>query len=221
MNEFFFGVYPYICLTIFTIGLIFRYVATPGEWNARSSNLFAKRSLLTGSYLFHYAIVLVFGGHVIGLLIPPYILAAFGFGVSTHTVVAGIAGRIFAPCVFAGLLILLLRRISSAEIWASTVPMDIVVIVFIILQSLSGGWQDFFGHGDVFATVGAWVRGVLLWNPHPHLMENVPVAIKLHVVCGFAIFAMVPFSRLVHFISIPLTWFVRPPIAYRKRYENL
>lgn len=43
MHEFFFGVYPYLCLTILGLGLLFRYLTTPGEWNARSSNLFAKK----------------------------------------------------------------------------------------------------------------------------------------------------------------------------------
>ncbi|MBD5608048.1 MAG: respiratory nitrate reductase subunit gamma, partial [Desulfovibrio sp.] len=131
MDLFFFGVYPYICLVIMTLGLGIRYVGTPGEWNARSSNLFAKKSLLTGSFIFHYAIIFVFFGHIIGLLIPLKLLEAVGFSVSVHTVVAGVAGMILAPAVLIGLGILLWRRVSNPNVWASTVPMDLVVIIFI------------------------------------------------------------------------------------------
>lgn len=221
MNLFFFGVYPYICLVIMTLGLLFRYMATPGEWNARSSNLFAKKSLALGSYLFHYAIILAFFGHLFGLCTPVYVFNALGFTTSIHTVVASFFGKILAIGVFLGALILLVRRFASRDVLASTVTMDIVVLLFIMFQACTGGAQDFIGGFNVFDTVGPWIRGVLACQPNPQLMANVPVYIKIHVVCGFAIFAMIPFSRLVHFFSFPWTWCIRPLISYRKRYENL
>lgn len=221
MNHFFFAVYPYICLVILTLGLIFRYMATPGEWNARSSNLFAKKSLFVGSYLFHYAIIITFFGHVGGLLIPPAFMDIFGFTPAVHFAVAGIMGKILSVCVFAGLCILLFRHYASPDVRATTVPMDIVVILCILFQSVTGGWQDYVTRTPVFLPVGLWIRGVLACQPDPAIMANAPIAIKMHVVCGFAIFAMIPFSRLVHFFSIPLTWCWRPLIAYRRRYENI
>lgn len=221
MNLFFFGVYPYICLVLFTLGLIFRYLATPGEWNARSSNLFAKKSLAVGSFIFHYAIIAAFFGHIIGLLIPPAVLGAFGFSMKVHQTVATFAGVIIAPCVIFGLGVLLWRHFASREVWATTVPMDIVVILLIILQGITGGCQDYFGHYNTFTTVGPWIRGVLAGQPDPSLVANAPMYIKCHIICGLAIIACVPFSRLVHFISAPVLWFVKPAIQYRRRYENL
>lgn len=221
MNEFLFGSYPYICLTIFTLGLLCRYIATPGEWNARSSNLFAQRSLMFGSYLFHYAIIFTFFGHIIGLLIPQEAMTAIGFNLHTHTVVARLFGDILAPCVFAGLAILLARHFLSREVLATTYPMDIVVILLIMWQACTGGYQDYAGNYDAFATVAPWIRGILVWEPQPELMTNVPVYLKVHVCVGFLIFACVPFSRLMHFISFPFTWFLQPVISFRRRYENL
>lgn len=221
MNEFFFGVYPYICLTIFTLGLFARYWATPQEWNARSSNLFAKKSLMTGSYIFHYAIILVFFGHVIGLLIPQRVLSDADFTVSVHTAVADVAGVILAPAVFIGLAILLWRRCFDSQVRASAVWMDYVVIVLIMWQACTGGFQDYVGHYNAFYSVAPWVRGVLCWHPDPSLMAPVPMYLKVHVVVGFFIFACVPFSRLVHFLSFPITWFAKPVTGYRRRYENL
>lgn len=221
MNLFLFGVYPYICLVIFTLGLIFRYMATPGEWNARSSNLFAQKSLLVGSYIFHYAIIAAFFGHIVGLLIPPAVLGAFGFTESVHTAVASFFGKIIAPCVIVGLAILLWRHFADRNVWATTVWMDIIVVCLIILQGITGGCQDFRGGFNVFDSVGPWIRGVLFCQPDPALMANVPCYLKLHVFCGFTIFALVPFSRLVHFVSVPVLWFAHPLIQYRRRYENL
>lgn len=222
MNLFFFGVYPYICLVLFTLGLVFRYMATPGEWNARSSNLFAKKSLAVGSFIFHYTIIVVFFGHIIGLLIPPAILGAFGFSMHVHQAVAGFFGKIFAPCVIIGLCILLWRHFADRNVWATTVPMDIVVILLIIIQGLTGGCQDFMGGNfNTFTTVGPWIRGVLLCHPDPSLVADAPAYMKLHIVCGLTIIAVVPFSRLVHFISAPALWFIRPVVQYRRRYENL
>ena len=212
---------PYVCLTLCTAGLIFRYMATTGEWNARSSNLFAKKSLVAGSFLFHYAIIFTFFGHVAGLLLPVALLKMVGFAGEVHFEVATWFGRLLAPCVFAGAGILLLRRLFNRNVWASTVPMDIVVLLFILLQACTGGYQDFTAREDVLPVIGAWARGVITWQPDPALMREVPWFMKLHVVSGLAIFAMVPFSRLVHFFSLPLTWFARPFILYRRRYENL
>lgn len=221
MNTFFFAVYPYICLVLFTLGIIIRYIGTPGEWNARSSNLFAKKSLATGSYIFHYSIILAFFGHVIGLLIPESALAAIGFSHHIHTIVASFFGKILALGVFIGAGILLWRRLAVKEVWDTTYCMDIVVLVFILFQAITGGCQDFIGNFDVFDTVAPWVRGVLCGDPRPDLMATVPCYLKMHAVSGFTIVAMIPFSRLVHFLSVPLTWFAKPVISYRKRYENL
>lgn len=221
MNTFLYAGYPYICLSIFTLGLIWRYIATPGEWNARSSELFAKKELSIGSFVFHYAIILTFFGHIFGLLIPSGVLNACGLSNSAHMALAGFFGKILAPCVFFGLALLLWRRVTKAEVWKTTVPMDIVVIVFIMLQALTGGYQDYASHYNVFDSVAPWIRSVLVLDPKPELMDGVPLFLKAHALCGLAIFAMIPFSRLVHFFSIPLTMFARPAIVYRRRYENL
>lgn len=221
MNTFFFAVYPYICLSLFTLGLGIRYIGTPGEWNARSSNLFAKKSLAVGSYIFHYSIILAFFGHIIGLLIPTAVLAALGLSPHFHQLLASFFGKILALGVFTGAGILLIRRCAVKEVWDTTYVMDIVVLVFIICQAITGGTQDFVGGFDVFNSVAPWVRGVLCLDPHPELMRGAPVYLKMHAVCGFTILAMIPFSRLVHFISAPLFWIFKPVISYRRRYENL
>lgn len=219
--RFFFVIYPYICVTIMVLGLVFRYVATPGEWNARSSELFGQRALSIGSFLFHYAIILSFFGHIFGLLTPEWLMNSIGFSTGLHMKVAGIAGQILAPCVIAGLGILLWRRLANPEVRATTAPMDLMVMLFIMINAVTGMYQSWISHFGVFSTIGPWLRSLVVFNPNPEYMTFVPLFLKIHVLSGFTLFALIPFSRLVHFFSIPLTYLARPFILYRSRYGNL
>ena len=104
--HFFFAYYPYICITLLLAGLAFRYVTDPGDWNARSSEIFEKTWLRRGSIIFHYAIILSFFGHIVGLLTPDSVMHALRISMEAHTVVAVGMGMILAPLVVVGLGIL-------------------------------------------------------------------------------------------------------------------
>ena len=68
MNEFLFVVVPYVCLTTFVVGHLWRYRYDKFGWTTRSSQLYENRLLRIGSPLFHFGMLGVVGGHVIGLL---------------------------------------------------------------------------------------------------------------------------------------------------------
>ena len=68
MNEFLFVVVPYLCLTTFVVGHLWRYRYDKFGWTTRSSQLYENRLLRIGSPLFHFGMLGVVGGHVIGLL---------------------------------------------------------------------------------------------------------------------------------------------------------
>lgn len=94
--HFFFAYYPYICITLLLAGLAFRYVTDPGDWNARSSEIFEKTWLRRGSIIFHYAIILSFFGHIVGLLTPDSVMHALRISMEAHTVVAVGMGMILS-----------------------------------------------------------------------------------------------------------------------------
>ena len=108
--HFFFAYYPYICITLLLAGLAFRYVTDPGDWNARSSEIFEKTWLRRGSIIFHYAIILSFFGHIVGLLTPDSVMHALRISMEAHTVVAVGMGMIllFSGLVRGGFPVLLL-----------------------------------------------------------------------------------------------------------------
>src|SRR4051794_38487954 len=69
-EQFLWVVLPYIVLTIFIGGHIYRYQYDQFGWTSKSSELLEKKYLRLGSNLFHFGIIFVFGGHVMGLLVP-------------------------------------------------------------------------------------------------------------------------------------------------------
>ena len=212
--RFFFAYYPYICITLLLAGLAFRYVTAPGGWNARSSEIFEKTWLRRGSIIFHYAIILSFFGHIVGLLTPDSVMHALRISMKAHIEVAVGMGMILAPLVVAGLGILLWRRSTDEHVRATTVPMDVLVVLLILVNA-------YVAHFPVFVTVGPWLRGLVAFRPEAVLMESVPLFLQIHVVSAFTLFALMPFSRLVHIFSVPVTYVLRPFQIYRRRYAGL
>lgn len=218
---FFFVIYPYLCLAIFVCALALRYIYSQNTWNARSSEIFEKQTLRIGSMLFHTGILFSFGGHIIGLVLPPAALQAVGLSMPVHVELATVAGKLLAPLVVVGLGILLFRRLSNAHVRATTCATDILVIALILLNACTGLYQSYVAHFPVFETIGPWLRSVLTLYPTPSYLMVVPSFMLVHIISGFAIFALLPFTRLVHIFSLPLTYLTFPATLYRKRYGGM
>lgn len=218
---FLFVVYPYICLSILVCGLLLRYVYAGDTWNARSSEIFERQTLRVGSMIFHVGILLSFGGHIVGLVLPDTALQAVGLNMQLHDELASMMGKLLAPLVIIGLGILLFRRLSNNHVRATTTATDIVIVLLILLNAFTGFYQSYVAHFPVFTTVGPWLRSVLSVYPAPVYMMTVPVFMKIHVISGLTIFALLPFSRLVHIFSAPVSYLTFPMTLYRKRYTTL
>src|SRR5690606_11057436 len=77
-NTILFGVYPYIALTVLAVGTVIRYDREPYTWRSGSSQLLRRRQLFWGSVLFHIGVLVIFAGHVVGLLTPLWIWDILG-----------------------------------------------------------------------------------------------------------------------------------------------
>ena len=216
-----FVVYPYLCLTVLICGLILRYIYAQDQWNSRSSQFLEARFLCLGAVIFHVGILLSFGGHVMGLVVPPQVLHAAGLSAKAHVELAGVAGMVIAPLVLLGVTILLLRRIFCAPVRMTTRCTDVIVLLLIGFNAATGLFQAYVAHFDVFTTIGPWVRDVLTLTPAPGRMIPVPLFLQLHVISGLAIFALLPFTRLVHIFSVPMTYVSFPLTLYRRRWGNI
>ena len=78
INHIVFGWYPYLCLTVFLLGSLLRFDREQYTWKTGSSQLLRRRQLMWGSNLFHVGILVIFFGHLVGLLTPIWVFDAVG-----------------------------------------------------------------------------------------------------------------------------------------------
>jgi nitrate reductase gamma subunit len=218
-------VLPYVAITIFVVGHIWRYRRDQFGWTSRSTQLLERRLLKWGSPLFHYGALAAIGGHVLGILIPESATKAIGIDEQAYHLISAIAGTLAGGAALVGLLILIYRRASVRRVAVTTSYVDLAVYALLAFVICLGMIDTVFhnaaasGNGyDYRKTVAIWFRGVFAFQDNAHLMASVPLVYQMHVVSAWLIFALWPFSRLVHAWSIPLQYIGRPYVLYRRRF---
>ncbi len=221
LEQFLWVVLPYIVLTIFIGGHIYRYQHDQFGWTSKSSELLEKKQLRIGSNLFHFGIIFVFFGHVMGLLVPVEVYEGLGISEEQYHFIALAGGIPAGLAATVGLFILSYRRITVRRVLTTSTKGDWATLFFLAIVILSGMSATFLNvdsNGfDYRTTIGPWLRGVLIFRPDASLMSTVPLWFKIHILAGFGIFAAWPFTRLVHVFSAPLRYMTRSYVVYRKR----
>lgn len=222
MTIFLWGIVPYLCLAIFVVGHFWRYRYDKFGWTTRSSQLYEDRLLRLGSPLFHFGMLGAVGGHVIGLLVPASWTDALGISDEAYHWGAVLGGLAAGVMLVVGLVILIYRRRTVGPVFSATTPMDKVMYAVLGLVVLFGMWNTVLGatgleHYNYREGVSVWYRSFLAFQPQPELMARAPIGFQLHALSAFALFALWPFTRLVHVFSAPVGYVTRPYIVYRSR----
>ncbi|GGB08433.1 respiratory nitrate reductase subunit gamma [Macrococcus hajekii] len=221
LDQFIWVIFPYACIAIFIIGHLFRFKYDQFSWTAKSSEFIEKKSLMWGSLLFHLGIIPVILGHVVGLGIPANWLRAIGVSDHLYHIGAVYVGSIFGIVTLIGMLLLTARRITNENVRKLSSLSDILVNILLLFIVFIGCYSTIvtnasLPHFDYRQTISVWFRGLLALRPEASYMIDVPWAFKLHVLTGFLIFALWPFTRLVHVWSVPVNYVGRSHILYRK-----
>ncbi|MCF8587000.1 respiratory nitrate reductase subunit gamma [Gordonia liuliyuniae] len=227
MSIFLWGVLPYLALIAVIGGTIWRYRYDKFGWTTRSSELYESRLLRFGSPLFHYGILMVIAGHVIGLVIPESWTAAIGISETFYHWVAAVGGIIAAVATLVGVSLLVYRRRTVGPVFMATTRNDKLMYAVLLAALLAGsyitlvGMIDPHGHGVNYrVTVSPWFRSIFALQPDISAMEAAPLRFHIHVVIGMCMFILVPFTRLVHIFTAPLHYLFRPYIVYRSRDDR-
>jgi nitrate reductase gamma subunit len=97
--------------------------------------------------------------------------------------------------------------------------------LFLAAVILLGLWNtaitNIVGHYDYRDGVSIWFRGIFRFDPHPELMAQAPLGFQLHGLLAMLLFALWPFTRLVHVFSAPIGYLWRPYIVYRSREPRI
>jgi nitrate reductase gamma subunit len=215
-------VLPYASMAVFVVGHIWRYRKDQLGWTSRSTQLLESRMLAWGSNLFHWGAIGVILGHVLGILVPSSLTESAGVSERAYHHLAGIGGGIAGSICLVGLLILVYRRSLVARIRVTTTTADVAVYVLLTILIVLGvveavGWNVFGPGYNYRLSVGPWFRS-LFYDPKPQLMADAPIVYQLHAALAWALYALWPFSRLVHAWSIPFQYLGRPYVLYRRRY---
>lgn len=219
-DQFFWVIYPYVMLTIFVVGHIYRYNTDQFGWSAKSSEFLESKRLRWGSNLFHYGIIFVFFGHVAGVLIPRGLFDMLGITDDMYHFGAVWFGGAAGVAMLLGLILLTFRRFSVKRILKNSTKSDLLVLIMLLIVTITGFTNTVFytasgGHFDYRSTIGPWFRGVLTFQPNPLLVVFSPFGFKLHIFTAFLLFGIFPFTRLVHMWSLPLSYLRRRYVVYR------
>jgi nitrate reductase gamma subunit len=215
MHNFFFGIFPYIAISVMIIGSIARYERDPFSWKSSSSQLLRRKQLVMGSVLFHIGVLMILLGHFVGLLTPLWFWDAIGVSHGAKQVLAILAGGVAGVLALVGGLMLLHRRLMDPRIRATSTFADTSILVLLMAQLLLGLGTIFVSlqhlDGHEMTTFMAWAQGILTFQEGAagHIAGAAPI-FKLHIVLGLTIFFLFPFTRLVHMLSVPLRYLTRP-----------
>jgi nitrate reductase gamma subunit len=221
-NLFWWVIFPYITLVIMIVGVLYRYAFRQLTWAAPSTEFFEKRWLKIGSPLFHYGIIFAFGGHVMGIVIPKSFYALIGLPNEMYHIGAIIGGGIAGLMVVAGLIILLIRKMTIDPIRIHATFADFYTVIALLIVAGLGAYMTIIYNTTIVEyeyrdTIGPWFRSLFTFNPKYELMATVPLVFKIHIICAFGLFASIPFTGLIHFYSVPIKYPLRAPQQYRSR----
>ncbi|HET9254625.1 MAG TPA: respiratory nitrate reductase subunit gamma, partial [Pseudonocardiaceae bacterium] len=213
---------PYVAFTSFLLGHLWRYQHDQFGWTTRSSQLYESRLLRLGSPLFHFGLLAVLGGHVLGIGVPASWTAALGVSDFAYHIMSVSIGSLAGLATVAGLAILLYRRITVTAVRQATTRMDKLMYTLLSAAILTGmlntlGSNLIGGGYNYRETVSPWFRSLFTLSPRPELMAITPISFQIHNLVVLILLGIWPYTRLVHVFSAPLGYLIRPYVVYRSR----
>lgn len=220
------AVFPYVAFAVLAVGLVWRYRYDKFGWTTRSSQLYERKLLRIASPLFHLGFLAVIAGHIVGLVIPQDWTEALGISEGAYHAAAVGLGLTAGAATLGGIALLIYRRRTVGPVFTSTTRNDKTMYVFLVAAICLGVLTTLVGAGVIGEghnyreDVSPWFRSIFLLNPQAELMAGAPLSFRVHAFAGLLVFAIWPFTRLVHAFSAPFAYLTRPYVIYRDRGEH-
>ncbi|MBZ0188422.1 MAG: respiratory nitrate reductase subunit gamma [Candidatus Obscuribacterales bacterium] len=212
IDSFLYIALPYVAVFICIVGSIYRIKKEPMTYSALSSQFLENNGLMWGSLPWHIGIIVILLAHILAFICPEFwqqtlanravllFVEILGYGLSIL-------------CIL-GLLVLGIRRLTSPRIQAVTTVMDLVVLILLFVQVAAGLFiavQYKWGALWCTGTTCQYLWSLLLLQPDMTYIQDLPHAVKTHIVGAWLLILIVPFSRLLHMFAVPLAYLIRPP----------
>lgn len=216
MDGFLFGAFPYVALTIFVVGTIYRY-RRGFQFSSLSSQFLESKKFYSGSVPFHVGIIVVFFAHLVAFAYP-----SVSFGGSTLVTMETIMLAFSLIAIF-GLVLLFIRRVTNERVQMVTNKMDIVIEVVLLAQFITGVYIAVllkWGSSWYASDMVPYLWSVFTFSPDIAAVAATPMLVQLHVIGAFVVILLIPFSRLVHFLVAPFHYIVRPFQVVRWNWDR-
>jgi nitrate reductase gamma subunit len=206
-----FVIFPYAVLILAVVVSIQRYFKRGFTYSSLSSQFLESRELFYGSVPWHFGIISILTGHLIGLLFPAQVL--WFNGVPARLYILECTALLFGLLSLVGLVNLIIRRAASPRIRAVTSRMDIILLLLLLIQVALGVYTAiFYRWGSSWYATSAvpYLRSLFMLQPDVLTIAPLPLPVKLHMLNAYLLIAVFPFTRLVHMLVVPLHYLWRP-----------
>lgn len=212
MDTILFIAFPYIAV-ILAVGFgIYRSLTKRFTVSSLSSQLLENRQLFWGSVPWHYGITLVLLAHLIPWIIPG--VARYVLADPVRLVILELIGLALSLFTAFGLIVLIVRRLpANSRAHAVTSWMDGVLLFLLAVQTFSGigvALFDRWGSLWFLSSIVPWLWSLVRLQPDITPVVALPAFIRFHILTGFLLILLFPFSRLIHIFTIPLQYLRRP-----------
>lgn len=206
----FFVIWPYISITLLIAGLVWRFSTNSFSVSSLSTQILENKVLFYASVSWHFAILGTIFTHITSFLFPG-LWVNLANNHQLHRILEFI-GSIVVFLLIIGLVLYMYRRAFFPEVAKTTTAGDWIVLIVLMIQVLTGfGQLIFYQNGSYFFSQHAtpWLWSLLTLTPDPSYLASLPWVSKLHFFNAFVFFAILPFTRLIHIIVLPIPYLWR------------
>lgn len=215
-NVIFFAVLPYVAIVLMQIVEIQRYRERPYSFSSLSSQFLENRQHFWGTVPFHYGLLLALSGHLGAFLFPSGVL--LWNRVPLRLYILESTGLALGLMALVGIVSIIVRRLFSRRLMTVTSVMDRFIFGLLLVQILTGVSTAVFHRwgSSWFATIATpYLWSIVTLKPDVTLVAALPWLVKLHIVSAWLMVAIIPYSRLVHFLVAPFHYLWRKPQVVR------
>lgn len=211
IDQLIFIALPYTAAALAIVMTIVRWRTNRFTYSSLSSQLLENSILSWASVAWHYAILIILLAHL-GATVFPGLWARL-LGGRFQLYVLEITGLGLALLSIVGLGLFIWRRLALRRIRAVTTRGDWLLLIALLAQVILGFLvASLYRWGATWYlhTATPWLTSLVRLDPNITALVPLPWLIKLHFAGGFVILALLPFTRLIHAVTLPIGYLWRP-----------
>ncbi|SFQ98404.1 respiratory nitrate reductase subunit gamma [Desulfoscipio geothermicus] len=222
---------PYITVTLFTLGILYRlgrwagariihnitlspWLDTNGQVAVRiGSEAFLFRNLFkfdiglwAGAFLMHFALLNILGGHIVGFgLLGEQFALIPGLGISPELSkeMSDLLGTVFGILLFVALLYLLYRRVAMEKVKLVTKTSDNLWLIYLLVLVGVGNIMRLFHPFHVeYELVRDYIVALALFQPVVNMELLNNGFFLVHYLLVQILLIVFPFSKLMHLFGM-------------------